>query len=407
MRKGVTGVRRGALAVAVVAMMFGALAPLEPASAQSGRKPPEKARKAQPAPAPSQQTPAGKPPAAPAQDPYEAPDVPPITAEDLQDAIKLTANVVNVETVVYEKKGGRIITDLKPEHFEIYEDGVKQEVTNFLPTQGPMTVAMVIEYSRRIDNNVIGKGEVLRPLYALVTQFAKPEDQIAIVAFDVRPAVVKDFTNSPNELRAGLDLLIRAYPAFSESNMYDALAFTLRGGKGDTVDFQNGGTVQGVEYAGLKDVEGRSAVILVAIGIDTFSKINYDEVRKVVADVGVPIYTIGVGNLFYKIYEARMSSEDRLTWLQAFNTLKSISRMSGGQYFPVTFPGEIPTVMQSITNLMRSQYSLGYTPSNTRREGKTRKIEVKVDVNGDGKFGDKGIEVQHRESYVEPRDGGN
>lgn len=399
-------VRRRLGALAIFVMLVVALAPAEPgASAQSGRKPPEKARKQRPAPSPDAPQPSPDAPQSSDPDPSEPP--PPLDPKDLQDAVKLAANIVDVETVVYHKKSGQILQNLKAGNFEIYEDGIKQEITNFLPTQGPMTVVMVIEYSRRIDNRYIGKAEVLRPLYALVTQFAQPDDNIAIVAFDVRPAVVTDFTNRPEKLRAGLDLLIRAYPAFGESNMYDALAFVLRGGKGDTVDYQAGGTVPGVEYAGLKEVESRAAVILVSLGIDTFSKINYDEVRKIIADTGVPIYTIGVGNLFYKIFESRMSPEENLTWLQAFNTQKAFSRMSGGQYFPVTFAGEIPTVMQSITNLMRSQYSLGYTPSNTRREGKQRKIEVKVDVDGDGKFGDKGYEIQHRESYLEPKDSGN
>jgi VWFA-related protein len=397
--------RRGAFILTVIALFFAALAPLEPAAAQSGRKVPEKARKAQPAPsAPERQAPGEAP--APAESP-SAPEVPPLTADDLQDAVKLTANVVNVETVVYEKKGGKILRDLKASNFEIYEDGVKQEITNFLPTEGPMTLAIVIEYSRRIDGRYIGKAEVLQPLYSLLSQFVRDDDQIAIIAYDIRPAVVADFTNNKQILSAAFNLLARAFPAFNESNMYDALALVLRGGKADTIDFQGSGeTIPGVEYAGLKEVESRTAVLLVSIGIDTFSKINYDEIRKIIADVGVPIYTVGVGNYFYKRAEPYMSAEARLDWLQGFNTLRSFSKMSGGQYFPVTFPAEIPTVMQSITNLMRSQYSIGYTPSNTRHEGKTRKIEVKVDVDGDGKFGDKGYEVQHRESYVEPKDNG-
>lgn len=103
-----------------------------------------------------------------------------------------------------------------------------------------------------------------------------------------------------------------------------------------------------------------------------------------------------------------MSAEENMTWQQSFLTLKTFSRMSGGQYFPVTFSSELPTTLQSITNLMRSQYSLGYTPSNTRREGKQRKIVVKVDIDGDGIYGEKEEEkayaVQHRESYLEPND---
>ena len=75
---------------------------------------------------------------------------------------------------------------------------------------------------------------------------------------------------------------------------------------------------------------------------------------------------------------------------------------TGGQYFPVTFAGEIPSVMQSISALVRNQYSLGYTPSNSRKEGKRRKIQVKVNL-GD-KIDPKLVVVQHRQTYVEAKE---
>jgi hypothetical protein len=93
---------------------------------------------------------------------------------------------------------------------------------------------------------------------------------------------------------------------------------------------------------------------------------------------------------------------DRMTLLQAQNTLKTFADSTGGKYFPVTFPGEIPSVLQSISALVRNMYSLGYTPTNTRREGKRRKITVKVNV-GD-KIDPKLLMVQHRQTYVEPKD---
>jgi hypothetical protein len=92
---------------------------------------------------------------------------------------------------------------------------------------------------------------------------------------------------------------------------------------------------------------------------------------------------------------------DRMTLLQAQNTLKTFADSTGGKYFPVTFPGEIPATLQSISALMRSEYSLGYTPTNTRREGKRRKIQVKVNL-GDT-IDPKLIVVQARQSYVEAK----
>jgi VWFA-related protein len=361
---------------------YGLLAAAE-ASAQSGRKPPEKARKAQ----------QNEPTPAPEPKPVE-PEPPPLTQKELDEAVRLGVNVVNVETVVVEKKTGIILQNLRPENFEILEDGVKQEITNFAPTQGPITLVIVIEFSKIIqDPYFIGKGELLRPAWYFISEFVKPKDNVAIVAFDMRPEVITDFTGDVKRLQGGIDLLARNYPAFSESNLYDAIKFVLVGGK-----------ARDGEYAGLAGVEGRSAILLVSLGRDTFSKINYDEARRVVARAGVPIYCIGVGNLFYKKYEVRMTSEQTMIWQQAFATLKTFARMSGGRYYPVTFEGELPSTLRSIQNLLRSQYSLGYAPSNTRREGKMRKIQVRVDVDGDGVFGDKGYELQFRESYLEPDD---
>jgi len=361
--------RRAAVLLALSALLLCGLLPDgRGVAAQSGRKIPEKARKDQPEAPPGATTPAGQPKA----NSPTTPPPPPLKPGELQGAIQLGVDVVNVETVVYNKKSGQILQGLKKENFEVYEDGVKQEITNFTPSEGPLTMVFVIEF---------------------VTQVVKPGDNIAIVAFDMRPFVVADFTGDPKQLRAGMQFLFQNYPAFSESNLFDTLAFVIQGGK-----------VDNVEYNGLKGVQGRSAIVLISLGVDTFSKINYDDIRNIVAHAGIPIYTVGVGNLMYKLLEPYMRPEEEMTWQQAFNTLRTFSRMTGGQYFPITFAGEIPTSMQSIANLMRNQYSIGYEPTNTRHEGKTRKIVVKVDVDGDGKPDDKEYVVQHRESYIEPLD---
>ena len=92
---------------------------------------------------------------------------------------------------------------------------------------------------------------------------------------------------------------------------------------------------------------------------------------------------------------------DRLMLLQANNALKTFAESTGGKHFPVTFAGEIPSVLQSISALVRNQYSLGYTPTNTRKEGKRRKIQVKVNL-GD-QIDPKLVVIQHRQSYVEEK----
>ena len=91
-----------------------------------------------------------------------------------------------------------------------------------------------------------------------------------------------------------------------------------------------------------------------------------------------------------------------MTLLQTHNTLKTFAKETGGAYFPVTFEGELPSVLQSINALMRNQYSLAYDPGDVK-DGKQRKIVVKVDVDGDGKTDEKEYVVQNRQFYNAPK----
>ncbi len=334
--------------------------------------------------------------------------------------VTIDTNVVNVEAVVYNKKTGAIIQGLKKENFEIYEDGIKQEVENFSTPDAPLTMVMIVEYSKLVDFLGQGTGgyfepgrvEVLRPAYEFVRTFVKPKDFISIVAYDIRPTPLVDFTDDKQKLMQAINLLIRNNPAFSESNLFDTLKFVLRGGRGDAVVLEDskGADKNGqMDYAGLYETNARTAIFLISSGIDTFSKINFDQVRKIVENSGVPVYSLGIGNLFLKKYDQYLDPGrggsingipfDRMTMLQAQNQLKTFSDATGGKYFPVTFPGEIPGVLQSLQALLRNQYSMGYTPTNTRKEGKRRKIQVKA-LLGD-QIDPKLIVVQHRQSYVE------
>src|SRR5262249_43727552 len=151
-----------------------------------------------------------------------------------------------------------------------------------------------------------------------------------------------------------------------------------------------------------EEVEGHTAVILITTGVDTFSKITFDKAMKIVAGAGVPIFTVGVGNLFFKKYGDNLPPTQRMTWLQAQNELETFARLTGGAYMPMTFEGEIPSIMQSIANLLRNEYSIGYVPSNTRAEGKERKIKMEVDIDGDGKPDNARLDLRYREKYIEP-----
>ena len=337
-----------------------------------------------------------------------------------QEAERLTIStqIVNVDAVVYHKKTGQIITGLKKENFAIYADGVQKTITNFSTPEAPITAALVVEYSKLGESLGYygssgydpGKYEVVRPVAMFLSQFIQPEDYVSVVAFDLRPTTLTDFTNDPTRINAVINLLLRNSPAFRETNLFDALKFTLVGGRGDSVVLEDSKSST-AEYAGMVSVQGRRrAVILVASGINTFSKINYGEARKILQNAGVPVYIIGTGNLFFKKYREALPATDsvlgdpgRMTFLQAQNTLSTFAKETGGAYYPVTFEGELPKVLSSINALLRSQYSLAFNPGDAAQDGKSHKLKVSVDVDGDGTYDDKELVIQARQFYTSPK----
>lgn len=348
--------------------------------------------------------------------------LPPDLVGKPQDAEKLTIStqIVNVDAVVYHKKSGQVVNGLKKDNFALFVDNQPMAISNFSTPEAPITVTMVVEYSKWSEMfGLYGSGgwepgtyEVIRPTAMFLSRFIKPEDYVSVVAFDMRPTPLTDFTNDPGRINAVINLLLRNYPAFRETNLFDALKFTLIGGRGDAVVLENS-ELPTAEYSGMVSIQGRRrAIILIASGIDTFSKINYGDARKIAQNSGIPIYIIGTGNLFFKRYGDQLGAVDRLdglpgrmTFLQADNTLKTFAKETGGAYYPVTFEGELPKVLGSINSLLRSQYSLAFNPGDVR-DGKAHKIKVSIDVNGDGTYDDKEYVIQARSVYNAPKPDG-
>jgi VWFA-related protein len=338
---------------------------------------------------------------------------------------KVESNIVNVDAVVYNKKTGQIISGLKKENFAIFEDGVKQNISSFTTPDAPITVTLVVEYSKWTE--IFGSAqtggwepgtyEVIRPVASFLTRFIKPpNDYASVVAFDIRPTPITDFTNDPAKINAAINVLLRNYPAFRENNVFDAIKFSLYGGRTDSVVIERTkDSDEWQNYGGMVDVKAkRRAIILVTSGIDTFSKITFSDTRKLIQEAGVPIYIISTANLFYKKYENILPTLDspggiglpsRLTFLQAANELRTFAKESGGQLFEMTFSSEANSYLESINALLRSQYSMAYDIEKPHTPGKKYKIEVKVDVDGDGVYDDKQFVVQNRSFYVTPDTG--
>jgi len=212
--------RRLFVIVVAVAFLFAAVKTIS-VFAQARRQPPSSDQK-------KNKRPEGQPTEEQKQEP-----LPPDLAGKPQEAEKvtITTNVVNVDAVVYNKKTGAIITGLKKENFAIFVDGVKKDITNFATPEAPITVTLVVEYSKLAEtlgyygSNGMepGQYEVIRPTAMFLSQFITREDYVSVIAYDMRPTPLTDFTNDPTRIQQVISLLLRNQPAFSETNMFDAL----------------------------------------------------------------------------------------------------------------------------------------------------------------------------------------
>jgi hypothetical protein len=266
------------------------------------------------------------------------------------------ATTVAVDVAVLDNKG-RFIPNIPQDRFRILEDGVPQQITSFSMGEAPMTVAMVIEFSNLFQQYWTESWyQTLTAAYGFL-ETLKPEDYVAVVAYDLRPEILTDFTQNKHEAYQAMRRLQIA--AYSESNLFDAIT--------DTAER-------------MSEIEGRKAIVLISSGIDTFSKLTFDKTRKILQSAGVPIYSIGLMQALREWYDARgyLGPIARLDFLQADNQLRTFSKETGGQSFFPRFYGEFPGIFAAIADALRNQYSLAYQPTNQARDGKFRKIKVEL-----------------------------
>jgi Ca-activated chloride channel family protein len=264
-------------------------------------------------------------------------------------------NTVELDVAVLDNKG-KFLPNIPKNDFRVLEDNVPQKIASFnTNSEAPMTIAMVIEFSNQYQRYYSqGWYETLLASYGFV-QTLKPDDYVAVIAYDLRSEILCDFTTDRAKVQDAMQRL--RIPGFSESNLFDALA--------DTEQRMSG-------------IEGRKAILLIASGRDTFSKLTYDKARKIVQESGVPVYAVSMLQAMRIMAEQYMGDIQRMDFLQADNEMNTFARESGGQAFFPRFFQEFPTIFQNVSAALRNQYSLTYVPSNQTKDGQFRKIKVEL-----------------------------
>lgn len=282
---------------------------------------------------------------------YKKPkEVPADTPTFRENATTVTVNVSVLDD------HNHFIPRIPTGNFRVLEDGVPQQVSQFGQSEAPMTICMVIEFSGRFQAFwTYGWYETLQASYGFLSTL-KPDDNVAVVAFDLHTTILSDFSPDKNKAEEALGRL--RIPGFSESNVFDALT--------DMADR-------------MSNIEGRKAILYIGSGIDTFSKLTFDKARRSLQESGVPIYTISTLQISRIMAESYgMSPIAQMDFLQADNEMRTFSKETGGLSFFPRFIAEYPSVFNQIETALRDQYTLAYHPTNTARDGKFRHIKVEL-----------------------------
>jgi VWFA-related protein len=323
--------------------------------------------------------------------PPPPPTLTPKKVEDMPDySLKVNVPLVNVDVLV-TTKDGQFIPGLKKENFRVVEDGVPQTVSKFSVSEAPVTAVLLVEFA---STSYYILYDTLNASYSFANTLKK-DDWIAVAYYDMQPHILTDFTQDKRAVYGALNQL--RIPGFAETNEFDALYDTL-----DRLD----------------RIEGKKYIILVSTGVDTFSKLTLDKIMKKIKDTkDVTIFPVSIGWALREYCEvnhctgysqgmARYGMK-QIDYLQADNEMKTFATITGGRaYFP-RFEGEFSEIFRDIGDDIRHQYSLAYSPTNTKLDGTYRKLKVQV-VAPDGgqlkvkdqKGKDVKIDVVAREGYT-------
>jgi Ca-activated chloride channel family protein len=250
-------------------------------------------------------------------------------------------------SVTVQNGSGQLVAGLGKGDFQVFEDGIVQEITNFAQDPQPIALSLVIDSSMSMER----KMPVAQEAAIGFTRRMTRRDIAQVIDFDSRPNIGQAFTNDV----AALERAIASTRAGGSTALYDALYVALeelRGARARTAD----------------EIRRRGIVVL-SDGEDTSSLNTYEDVLDLAKRGEVIVYAIGL-----------RSKEDAVgrSFNQAEYTLRSLSQQTGGRVYFVEDLAQLAGVYDRIADELSQQYSVGYTSRNAARDGAWRRVQVRV-----------------------------
>ncbi len=257
-----------------------------------------------------------------------------------EQKVQLATQLVNVIVTVTDYYG-RFVTGLARDHFDVFDDKIKQQIAHFSDEDAPLSLGIVYDVSGSM------KDRIVRSMHALkrFIETSHDDDDFFLIGFNDRPNLIQDFTNSADKVLSRLMFV----QAKGSTALYDATYLAVEKAK--------------------QGRHAKKALLIISDGQDNNSRYTYKEVRTLVKEADVQIYAIGITDM----------GNDGLAGLGR-SILEEVARMSGGRaFFPSAYnEAELIEICTRIALELRHQYAIGFYPTDVESDAKWHKVNVTV-----------------------------
>ena len=256
--------------------------------------------------------------------------------------LQVDVNMVVVNVTVTDPFD-RIVTGLDQDNFQVYDEKVEQKIVAFSTEDAPISVGLIFDCSGSMGDKIQKSKEAALQFF----KTSNPQDEFMLVSFSDQPDLISGFTAK-------------------YENLQDRLITVKSGGRTALLD---------AIYLGLSEMKkattNRRALLVISDGGDNHSRYTENDIKRAVKESDVQIYAVG-------IFEPMASRARTMEEAGGPGLLAELAEVSGGRLFSVENTNELPDIADKISIELRNQYVLGYKPSNLIRDGRWRRIRVKL-----------------------------
>jgi Ca-activated chloride channel family protein len=253
--------------------------------------------------------------------------------------IRVDVNLVLVPATVTDPMN-RLVTGLEKENFEVYDNNIGQTIKSFSTEDAPVTIGIIFDLSGSMSSKFMRARKALSEFL----RTSNPQDEFFVVGFNDRPAVIVDYTSDVDDVEARMVML----KPENRTALIDAIYL-------------------GVDKLKQAKYE-RKALLIISDGGDNRSRYTEGELRRVVRESDVQIYSIGIFDQYAPTTEEQLGPI----------LLNDICEMTGGRMFRVLDMNDLGDIASRISAELRNEYVIGYRPNDVKQDGNWRKLKIRL-----------------------------